>query len=206
MKDRSMKTINLRRVLLAVITLNGLWLTTSIASCDERENPLTRGQGHVFLRHGRRSCQQSCQPCCTAIRVTQAATAPSSPPSAPVHENATAAPPAKDPELRALLEARRDALQEFMRIQRMKFEMGVGPDNRFPESVTMEYLEAQLELAESKDERIAAIEEALASFMYQEKVAKVRGEVGDGSDGDYPLARAARLKLEIMLHKEKKRK
>ncbi|MBL8816556.1 MAG: hypothetical protein JNL58_11045 [Planctomyces sp.] len=140
------------------------------------------------------------------MRVTQAVTAPLSPPSATVHEDGAAASPTKDPELRALLEARRDALLEFMRIHSMKGHLGVRQDNHFPASVTTEYLEVQLELAESKEERIAAIEKALASFMSLEKSTKAMLDAGVGEHGDYPSARAARLKVEILLHKEKNRK
>ncbi|MBL8816557.1 MAG: hypothetical protein JNL58_11050 [Planctomyces sp.] len=138
--------------------------------------------------------------------MTQAVTVPLSPPSATVHEDGAAAPLTKDPELKALLEARRDALRELIRIQSEGFMRGTARVDRFPESVTMEYLEVQLELAESKEERVAAHEEALATFTAWENLVKAKQRIGLAPYSQTPVAGVARLKVEILLHKEKTRK
>ena len=109
----------------------------------------------------------------------------------------------EDKELRALLETRRDTLKQLVTLTqaRMNSEVARDPSHLLHLSEYMQELQlAELDLARSKAERIALIEEMLNNQKAIEKQLKQRSEPSDV----VLLTTAARMKTEIDLYKAKK--
>jgi hypothetical protein len=109
----------------------------------------------------------------------------------------------EDKELRSLLEARRDTLKQLVLVA----EAAINAETiRDPERMRLfsDYMHelqlAELDLAQSKAERIAIIEKMVMSQKKLEMWLEQREE----SEASILMATAARIKAEIDLHKAKK--
>ena len=111
-----------------------------------------------------------------------------------------------DKELRALLIARRDVLKDLdamVSVRRMATDMHIGPgDIGRISQIRQELYRAELELADSKEDRIEILTKALEKQAEAEDFAEARGN--DGRDEVFSL-KADRIRIEIELHKEKKK-
>ena len=111
----------------------------------------------------------------------------------------------EDPELRALLEARRDTLKEVVQISNpMKHASGVSVAEM--SAANMSLLEAELELTESQQERIAIFEKTLAAQAVIESSAEARMRVAQGTTDQLLIVTADRMKAEIDVHFTRKGK
>lgn len=117
--------------------------------------------------------------------------------------SSTAALQVEDPELRALREARRDVLKEAVEILGVRFREGGSSPNAFI-AANVALLEAELELAGSKEERVHVLQQLLEQHKELEQRMEEMSDLGVGRPEDYLTAKAARLKAEIELHKAKK--
>ena len=109
-----------------------------------------------------------------------------------------------DIELRALLIARRDALKDLVRVTEAQMDSQVerNAGGIFQlAKVRNELYRAELELTESKKERIEILAKALEAQAEMEDMFDIRQE---SKDVVY-YAKAERIKIEIELHKEKKK-
>jgi len=109
-----------------------------------------------------------------------------------------------DIELRALLIARRDALKDLVRVTEAQMDRQVerNAGGIFQMAkVRNELYRAELELTESKKERIEILAKALEAQAEMEDMFDIRQE---SKDVVY-YAKAERIKIEIELHKEKKK-
>jgi len=109
-----------------------------------------------------------------------------------------------DKELRALLVARRDVLKDFVGAMQSEMDsseaIGAGGIAQLARA-RYEFYKAELELTESKKERIEILERALEAQSEVEEMFEVRQE----PRGLGYHAKAERIKIEIELHKEKKK-
>jgi outer membrane protein TolC len=104
--------------------------------------------------------------------------------------------------LQDLLKQRRDTLRELVDYLEAAFRQGVGS----AESVALassELLDAELDMAQSKAERIAIREKMVENLKEQEKMVEARNQAGMSRPGEMLRARAGRLKAEIDLLREK---
>jgi len=109
-----------------------------------------------------------------------------------------------DIELRALLIARRDALKDLVRVTEAQMDSQVerNAGGIFQlAKVRNELYRAELELTESKKERIEILAKALEAQAEMEDMFDIRQE---SKDVVY-YSKAERIKIEIELHKEKKK-
>jgi hypothetical protein len=109
-----------------------------------------------------------------------------------------------DKELRALLIARRDVWKEFLESATARDQIAEHRgdiDILRLNSIRQEFYKAELELAESKEDRIRTLLQALESQSHAEEIVAVRS---DSMESSYYL-KADRLRIEIELHKEKKK-
>lgn len=109
-----------------------------------------------------------------------------------------------DKELGSLLIARRDVWKELL--ERMTAQDAIVEhrdsfDIMRLNSIRQEFYKAELELAESKEDRIKVLMQALESQSDAEEIMSVRA---DASDAEFYL-KADRLRIEIELHKEKRK-
>ena len=109
----------------------------------------------------------------------------------------------EDKELRALLEARRDVLKDAVNILNEKFREG-GSSLDAVVAANVALLEAELELPVSKEERLLVLQQLLKQHSRLEQRMEEVLEHGVGRPEDYLTAKAARLKVEIELHKARK--
>ena len=109
-----------------------------------------------------------------------------------------------DKELRALLIARRDVWKEFLESATARDQIAEHRDDidilRL-NSIRQEFYKAELELAESKEDRIKILMDALEDQSQVEEALLIRQ---GNSDAEFYL-KADRLRIEIELHKEKKK-
>lgn len=200
---------------LTLMALSCIWFTIPVALSDElhhRPVPaaesaiqpalpsagyiLTRARGRAMVRRGFMPCQpRGCNNLTPGTIAVQAGNT-----AAVVQDNAAAAPHVEDPELRALLEARRDTMKELVRIKESASEVGAG-SVREVAVANIALAEAELELARSKDQRIAILEQLLERQRELEQVQQAMRDSGAGQHEDFFAAKAARLKAEIELHK-----
>ena len=122
-------------------------------------------------------------------------------------ENPAVTQEPEDPELRALLEARRDTLKEVVSLLNGRFQTGTITAYE-PLMAKTALLEAELELAKSQHERIAIFEKMLEAQTEVERnlseIVEYGGREGAGPE-DLKKATAARMKAEIDLHKARKK-
>ncbi len=117
---------------------------------------------------------------------------------------AQAQPPAKNPaaEVESLMKERRDALQKLVRILDSQYRMGTVDFNRVA-SAASKLADMELELAKTKDERIAACRKQVELCRDAEKLCQARVNAGTATEADVYEAKAERLKAEIHLAREK---
>lgn len=109
----------------------------------------------------------------------------------------------EDKELRALLESRRDALRTVLQNHLAMMEQDYAEPPMYADLI-VEIMHVDLELARTKEERIAIIEEPFAMLVKREKDQKDRVDAALESESSLFIARADRLKVEIELHKARK--
>ena len=105
-------------------------------------------------------------------------------------------------EIEALLKERRDTLQQLVESTEALYRSGVAPLDSLLRA-TDELLAAQLELAKSKEERIAIHRERLKNARRLEHHSETIYKEGRASVTEYLRAKAARLKAEIELARER---
>lgn len=160
---------------------------------------LTRSRGRAMVSHGVVPCPPRCGNNLTSGTTT---VLHSSPPAAG-HDSSTAAPAIEDSELRALLEARRDVLKQAVEILNTSFRQGITSPNAVI-AANVALLEAELELAKSKEERLLVLQQLLEHHKQLEQQTEKMFEATLGRREDCLAAKAARLKAEIALHKARK--
>ena len=109
-----------------------------------------------------------------------------------------------DKELRALLVARRDVWKDLLERMAVRDAVAEGRDSfdiMRLNAIRQEFYKAELELAESKEDRIKVLMQALESQSAAEEIMSDRA---DASDAEFYL-KADRLRIEIELHKEKRK-
>ena len=109
-----------------------------------------------------------------------------------------------DKELRSLLIARRDVWKELLEGTTLRDQIADHRDSidiMRLNSIRQEFYKAELELAESKEDRIKVLMQALESQSDAEEIMSVRA---DATDAEFYL-KADRLRIEIELHKEKRK-
>ena len=109
----------------------------------------------------------------------------------------------EDKELRALLESRRDAIRLVVADQHARLQTGKGESPMYNEMI-IEAMNVELELARTKEERIAVIEATLAGFIKREANQEAKFNAGVGGTSVIMITKATRLKVEIELHKARK--
>ena len=111
----------------------------------------------------------------------------------------------EDKELRALLESRRDALKSVLKTQRERGRQG-SEGSLGIAGIVSDLMDVELELARTKEERIAIIEASLAMHVQieQDRESAVKARVVSRSD--FLVFKADGLKIEIELYKAKKDK
>lgn len=109
----------------------------------------------------------------------------------------------EDKELRTLLESRRDVLKAVLQNQLALLHQGDAESPAYADMV-IEVMNVDLELARTKDERIAIIEASLAMLVDREKYQEAKVNAALGSSSSLFIAQADRLKVEIELHKARK--
>ena len=110
-----------------------------------------------------------------------------------------------DDELPASREARRDTLQEAVRLIRQKVEVGLATSGDLA-SQNLLVLAAELELAKSPRERIAIYEKVVENQKEIERILGLELESGVGSPMESLKATAARIDAEIQLHQARRGK
>ena len=105
-------------------------------------------------------------------------------------------------EIEALLKERRNTLQQLVESIEALYRSGVAPLDYLLRA-TDELLAAQLELAKSKEERIAIYRERLKNARRLENRSETIHKEGRASVTEYLRAKAARLKAEIELARER---
>ncbi len=104
-----------------------------------------------------------------------------------------------DPQLRTLLEARRDTLKQLVELVNMEMDIGHSAYTELS-AANLLLTEAELETAGTPAERIACSERALESYREIERIVEALAEIGTVKAVDVLLARAARLKAEANLN------
>lgn len=109
-----------------------------------------------------------------------------------------------DAELQTLLVEHRDTLKTVRHIVNRDLTNGVV---RIAEMINANnaYFNADLELARTAPEQAALLQEALKSQAEVERIAEAKYEIGTLRKVEYLLAKAARQKVEIELHRAHKR-
>ena len=110
-----------------------------------------------------------------------------------------------DDELPASREARRDTLQEAVRLIRQKVEVGLATSGDLA-SQNLLVLAAELEMAKSPRERIAIYEKVVENQKEIERILRLDLEVVGGSRKESLNATAARINVEIQLYQARKGK
>jgi hypothetical protein len=104
-------------------------------------------------------------------------------------------------QLESLLKERRDVVRKLVEIVNRRYQTGMVTQ----ESVILAsnlLLDAELELARTKAERIAVCQKLVGNLRQLEQAAEARHERTMGSADDVLKAKAARLKAEIQLVRE----
>ena len=109
----------------------------------------------------------------------------------------------EDKELRALLTSRRDALKTVLQNHLAMMEQDYAESPMYADFI-VEMMHVDLELARTKDERIAIIEASLAMLVDREKHKEAMVDAALESPSLLFIAKADRLKVEIELHKARK--
>ena len=103
-----------------------------------------------------------------------------------------------------MLIARRDVWKELLEGTTLRDQIADHRDSidiMRLNSIRQEFYKAELELAESKEDRIKVLMQALESQSDAEEIMSVRA---DATDAEFYL-KADRLRIEIELHKEKRK-
>ena len=103
----------------------------------------------------------------------------------------------------SLMQEREKVLQALVDLERQKFELGESTLENIIDA-ERELLEAKLESATTKQERIAIREAALKLARERELRVSRRVEQGDLSPGSVLRAKADRLRADIDLHLERR--
>jgi hypothetical protein len=119
------------------------------------------------------------------------------------HSSMAVTQESEDKELRALLTARREALKSVMADHVARFQQGTE-DSPANADLVMELMHVDLELARTKNDRIAIIESSLETLVEREKFVEAKVKASLSSSTSLSMAKADRLKLEIELHKARK--
>ena len=109
----------------------------------------------------------------------------------------------EDKELRSLLESRRDAIRSVVAEQQERLQTGKGELPVYNDMI-IEAMNVELELSRTKEERIAIIEATLSGFIKREEYQEAKFNAGAGGSSAMLITKAARLKVEIELHKARK--
>ena len=109
-----------------------------------------------------------------------------------------------DQELQTLLVEHRDTLKTIRQFVDKDINTGVVQIGDMI-NANNAYFNAELELPKSPQERIVVLEEALEKQTDVESIANAKMEVGTGYKAELLIAKAARLKVEINLHKALKK-
>lgn len=114
-----------------------------------------------------------------------------------------AAPERQNNDLNRLLEERRDTLQHLVKVNQLRFESGRldGADDVIRASNLL--LEAELDLAASRDERTALHQQLVDNMRKLEAIAEARVRTGQAGTEDHLEAKAARLLAQIQLERAK---
>ncbi len=109
----------------------------------------------------------------------------------------------EDKELRVLLTSRRDALKAILQNRFTRFQQGTEEFVMYAD-IVIEMMKVDLELARTKEERIAVIEASLEMLVDREKRLEAMVDAALESSSLLLIAKADRLKVEIELHKARK--
>lgn len=119
------------------------------------------------------------------------------------HPSMAVSEESEDKELRGLLMARRDALKAVL-ADRVKLLQRGTEDSPAYADLIIELMNVDLELAKTKNERIAIVESSLEMFVEREKLQEAKVKASLSSSASLSIAKADRLKLEIELYKARK--
>jgi hypothetical protein len=109
----------------------------------------------------------------------------------------------EDKELRALLKSRREALKVIVANQHTRLHLGREGFSAYADLI-IEMMHVDVELARSKQERIAVIEASLGILVDAEDRLEAQFKNGLSDSSEVLIAKADRLKVEIELHKAQK--
>ena len=109
-----------------------------------------------------------------------------------------------DAELQALRVEYRDTLKTVQRLVAKDGNTGVAKIADML-NANHAYFNAELELTKSPQEQVAVLQEALKMQTEVERIARVKSEIGTLREAEYLPAKAARQKVEIELHRARKR-
>ena len=106
-------------------------------------------------------------------------------------------------QLESLLKERRDTLRQLVETLEGQWRAGLT-DGQLPIlHARNELLDAELDLAKTREERIAAREKMVANLKVIEKAAEMQQRMGTTTPDTLLRAKAARLKAEAQLLREK---
>jgi len=103
--------------------------------------------------------------------------------------------------INALQKERRDTLQQLVKLVQQRHRAGAVSSEAVLRA-SLKLNQAELDLAENRQRRIAVRKETVELLRRLEKTAKQRFEIGAGSQDEVLEARAARLQAEIELLRE----
>ena len=105
-------------------------------------------------------------------------------------------------QLKSLMEERRDALDKAVTILSSMYRVGTATFDQVV-SAMAKLADAELELAKTKDERIAVYRKQVESWRDAEKVCQARLQAGTATEVNVLEAKSERLKAEIQLLRER---
>lgn len=109
------------------------------------------------------------------------------------------------PEIKVLLKERRDVLAKRIELLRARYAVGTGNDTLSSLFTAMDQLLlAELQLANSREQRVTLTHKRLDNMRELERSVKQRFEAGTGSTDEVLSATAARLQAEIDLLREQR--
>jgi hypothetical protein len=144
---------------------------------------------------------------CVVVAVTIARTIAADPPApeqkAASKQEAALTQDQASKQLEALLKERRDTLRQMVENLEVGQRSGTGITELSVLHARNELLDAELDLAKTREERVAVREKMVANLKVIEKAAEMQYRMGTTTPETLLRAKAARLKAEAQLLREK---
>ena len=109
---------------------------------------------------------------------------------------------AETPAFQELLKERLATLKEVVAAEKQVYQTGQGSFEAVVRA-QLEYLEVELELCQTKKERVAALSRSLEAMKEYEKQVDARFQAGVGTVTSTLRAKAGRLKIQVELERAK---